>query len=129
MMTDNTGDVCVPLLSDHAEEGDPKIEFIRNLHAEYLNKCHRDPHKGIHRDDFYTEMIPCRGRGGRVYWWLARDNPITVMIMENDYFPDGKVSCKFGNIVVFEEQVIETCLDSLVKFCRTYDLKILEEEE
>ena len=122
------GDVCVPLL-DESEEGDPKIEFIRNLHAEYLNKCHRDPHKGIHRDDFYTEMIPWRSRSGHGYFWLARDNPITEMILENEYAPDGQVYSKFGNLVVFDEQVIETCLDSLVGFCRRYDLIIQEDEE
>lgn len=119
-----SGDVYVPLLDEEAD-GDPKVEFIRNLHAEYLHKCHRDPAQGIYRDDFYTEMVPCV----RGYWWLARDNPITVMILENDYAPDGQVNCKFGNIVVFEEQIIETCLDSLVRFCRQHDLKIIDEQE
>lgn len=124
----SSDDIRVPLLEDQGELGDPRLEFLRNLHAELANKCNRNADEGVHRDDFYQEMIPHTTADSVTYYWMAADNPIAIMISSNQCAPDACINSKqFGNVVVFEEQFVETCIDSLVGFCRTHELKVKDE--
>ena len=123
----SSNDIRVPLLEDQGELGDPRLDFLRNLHAELANRCNRKPDEGINRDDFYQEMIP-HTTGNITYYWMAADNPIAVMISSNQCSPDACINSRqFGNVVVFEEQFVETCIDSLVGFCRQHELKVNDE--
>lgn len=128
------GDVYVQLLSDDValEEGmsgsanNRENEFITELYDVVLSSSNRKRDEGIHREDFLFEMFH-RTVNGRIFWWMSPNHPLAIMMHDNGYPPYDASTHGFGNASVFSDDVVQTCLDSLVDMCKRNALSINQE--
>lgn len=130
------GDVYVQLLSDDGasemEEGmgggtqNRENEFITDLYDVVLLSSNKERDTGICREDFLFEMFH-RSVGGRIFWWMSPNHPLAIMMHDNGYPPYDASTQGFGNASVFSDDVVQTCLDSLVDMCKRNALRINQE--
>jgi hypothetical protein len=100
-------------------------DFIIETYHIVLKACHRTPEEGCYEHDFYFHMIPIGNA-----WWMSSDHPVAIMLTDNNYQHLAKMAVQAGagEVVVYSNEMVRECINSLVEYCRDKGLKILKTE-
>jgi len=117
----------------YASDSEANEAFVRSYWEYMRNSFGREP---THRTDLYCGMIPVdivlpSGESYR-FWWLPVTHPFATVLrntaIENNSSEGLFDSGSYGLFVVYENSVIEYCINSYMEVCQDFGFTLLPSE-
>lgn len=113
-------DVTLEIFDAHFAEQD----FITNLYEQV-----KDKDGLVSRSSFKIDMIPFSfGENDQDIWWLPREHPVLGVVV-SEPLGHNSSSKQWGDLVVYDDQVISGAIEQLVDLCEKYELVIDETKD
>lgn len=106
------------------ESGVSADEFINELYEIVTIRNNRTD--GVYASDFLYDMFSCSVDDQTKVWWMEQDHPISLMLKQNNYIPESLFCGKLGSVVVYSDENVKACRDSIVMLCETMNKKIIK---
>lgn len=131
-MASSPKDVYIPLMGSDSDDielsGNRENEFISDLYGDVIEISKRTREAGIYLRDFLFDMFHVT-TDNRTFWWMHMHHPVAIMLMDNHCEPVDVVKSRTGTAVVYDDNQVRSCLDSLEAMCKRHGLTIIAEEK